>query len=144
MPSYCNSNVPCPDASKLFAFLNGPPLKPGQPTKPTPEETARDDAYNKLNGLDVTLPPPSHLERCALYCQAVQAAEAEKCRRIREKVSLALEKAGCPSNVTPKTSANGTGCLPCQGMYKPPSGIPSYVNTSSNTNAAAAGSYMSM
>lgn len=108
----CFQGTACPKYD-FAAVYGAPPPEDGKDAPKTPEELAKEKAFNDLNKLKVTLPPESHVTKCQMYCQAVQQAEAEKCRKLRLKVALALENAGCPSNVTPRTTAMG-GTLPCQ------------------------------
>lgn len=151
--SCTNFNATCPsdEAKKLFDFVNG--TKDGKPVTPDPnaapsaEQKARDDATTAINALSEKVPvPPTTLQsKCQLYCQQIQAAEAERCRQLREKVSVALEAAGCPSDITPKAGSQFQ-CLPCQGMSPAPTVAPAWSPPpvvqfpSSTSNAATAGS----
>ena len=138
----CYQGKSCPKYD-FAAVWGAEKLTEGGDPIPTQDDINKQKAYNALNSLDVQMPPGSVMTQCQLYCQAVREAEAEKCRKLRLKVSLALEKAGCPSNVTPKMAPGGGGCLPCQqpGMLKKPLiDIPSYFSIS-NTDAATAGSF---
>lgn len=135
----CYSNAACPtyDFSKAYP----PAPKPGADgkTPPTEEEKERQKYYDELNKLEVDVTPTTVAAQCQFFCQEVQKAEAIKCARLREKVALALEKAGCPSNVTAKSNGTG-GCAPCQGTSIP-AWVPPYISmSSSNSNAATAGS----
>lgn len=102
---------------------------------PTDTQTAID----AINALKFPGQAQTPISKCQAYCQAVQAAEAEKCRLLREKVSYALEAAGCPSTITPRGGAvSGCATCPYQGTYTPP--VSTIQFSSASSEAATAGS----
>lgn len=144
----------CPDVNDLFAEVypaakeetttgaDGKPVTTTVKPEPTAEETARKDASDKIRALPGPLQPNTVSQKCALYCQEIHRAEALRCQQLREKVTYALERAGCPSDVIPRAGATTSGCTPCQ-MYSQPQGmytqstLPMFVSVPSSNTAAA-------
>lgn len=149
MPSTCYNPISCPTGvDQLFAeawpqpttTTTGEGAAAVTTVQPTQAELDRKSAYDALYALPGSAPPASTSEKCARYCQEIHRAEAERCRVLRDKVQAALERAGCPSNVTARA---GPACAPCQGTFTiPTGGVPSSISfsTDTDTNAATAGS----
>lgn len=62
---------------------------------------------------------------CFNNCYQQQVTREANCNTFRQRVALAMEKAGCPSYITPKPFANQTGCCGCAQQpvypaYQPP------------------------
>lgn len=149
MPSSCLNEIACP---QYQPFVDA--AKEDQKARETREKKEKDDfeaseagkAVAALEGIKLTTPLQTPQEKCAAYCLQVQKAEEERCRILREKVNYALEQAGCPSTIGPRTTTTSTaaaGCTSCQfGTSAIPSSVPSFIQFSSSpdSNAATAGS----
>lgn len=124
------------DAYEIPATGTDGKPKPAEQTQAEKDKAAAIKAIQDLKG---DAPPTTPSQKCALYCQEIQRAEALRCQKLRDKVMYALEKAGCPSNVTPRATGS-SGCAPCQQYSSYGAYMPSYTTTtgsSSNSSAMA-------
>lgn len=89
--------------------------------------------------LALNLPPASDVtgnDPCMSDCQRRALDREKKCQILRQRVQIALERAGCPSVINPGPPPNSSGCGSC-GSCNLQNPTPVYTSSSASAPAPA-------